>query len=379
MTITRENRHRFRPSTFTANGLFQTEVEPDTCSLYLRPYDIEMLQRILRSRGITAESVATYTRIQGRAASYVWWRDRNTVIPRGLLVLCAMTQDLKPGAAEHQYYESVHVGKSARDDDGLPLGYASGPPIPRSPLFPFRERDGSRWEPFDELMGANRAPRVDAWLPLAIRERLAECGTNFREQGKGGVNDPTGRLDRTNRSAGVRRLLLAYARAVYQPNSDVMPGVDLAAPLNFRGIELTSHPVTPGEWSANQQHYLEAQAQIAEATASRIASGPSNHSTHKSFAMALEAARRARELADRERFGTPDALVVPEGTTAIPIADIAKTPMTQEELRRSCHAAISKYVAGRTNKALRAIVEQKKSRKKVRADQVTSFDPDTLG
>lgn len=275
MPFTVQNRHLLRPPTFAATPFSGAEVDPDNCLLFLRACDVAFLRGLLLVRDIQVANPKVYSRVQGRAQRYVWWRDPDACIPQGLLALCAMTQRLdvtartpNPAHPSHPAYSPAPPrrlinGRTVSMPWDRKLAKHPLPPPPETiPLFPFRERDGSRFGPTLDFTGGDaRAGAVSAWLPRCVRERLAECGANFREQGYHGMDDPTGKFHKMNRSAGLRRLI----EAVLANHS----AVDAAAPLAFRGVELYAHPVGADVWKARQDHYLHMTREIAQAHARR--------------------------------------------------------------------------------------------------------------
>ncbi len=266
MTITSANRHLYRPSTFTETPLLGASVDSDSCALFLRAYDIEALQNLLRERGIPVTPVNVYSRLQGHAAKRpAWLRDTGACIPKALLLLCTITQSLDPSKRVpnplHPSHPEHQPPPPRRMINGRTLVFPWDRILKRRPLplpnkevpvFPFRERDGSRFEPFELINASSRTGAMKAWLPRAVRDRLAECGTNFRDQGVHGPHDPTGKLFAMNRSAGMRRLLEAVRTR--------HTGVDLDAPLMFRGIELTGHTVK--SWKGYEWQYENAKRHI---------------------------------------------------------------------------------------------------------------------
>jgi hypothetical protein len=274
--INADNWHRFNPPNFTVTTP-GAEIAAAGCSLHLRPFDVKALTALLTDRGFNVALPERYNRAQGRAARYTWWRDGKAVIPRALLVLCAITQDLKPEAELpapcHHCGDKGRI--SYRDTTGrmrdtlcpstacaaaiaLVLG---DPPPDLTSGFPFRPRDGLRGDPRDVLPFGEGflVPKIEAHLPRVIRDRLAECGRNYHDQGLHGVGDPGGKFYPLNRSAAVRRLLEAVR--VKDPR------VRLDAPIHFRGVELFARPITPEQVQEHPRHFIESTAQMWEAQA----------------------------------------------------------------------------------------------------------------
>lgn len=289
MTFTPANRALLLPPNFEVLTSFKTAVSPSPCALFLRRYDVKQLMCLLEDRGLikldfdldTGDPLSLpvhyVKRNQGRAQRYFrWWRDSNSLIPKALFALCAMTQELNPFERipnprhpSHPQFRPIPApavtgGRKFEEPWARALRRRPLPPEPTHVApHPFAERDGSRYHPYGDINGDDSVGAVRAWLPRCVVERLAECGANFREDGVYGPSDPTGKFYVFNRSAGIRRLIETWRFGFVGVHKDAM--------LAFRGIGMSAHRATNEEWMAHREQRCEMRAQIAEADARRVA------------------------------------------------------------------------------------------------------------
>jgi hypothetical protein len=412
MTFTSKNRPSLLPPNFEVLNSFKTFVSPAPCAIFLRRYDVKHLMCLLESRGLikldfdldtgepTGLPVHYVKRNQGRAQRYHrWWRDSNSLIPKALFVLCAMTQELNPFERvpncrhpSHPEYRKppgpvMINGRKAEEPWARALRRR---PLPPEPLLvaphPFAQRDGSRYHPYGDINGDDSVGAVRAWLPRCVAERLAECGANFREDGVYGPSDPTGKFYVFNRSAGIRRLIEAWRFGFV--------GVRKEAMLAFRGIGMTAHRATNEEWRVHREHRCEMRAQLAEADARRAADATSaplgrlslmddpsivKNRTVYGRLSADKQAEYIRECAAAVRFEMEMAKlsledesesIVPEGTT--------------ETIQSGTLCEFNTSIDLKTGEFSTQIVEQTKPRqrrapRKLRKDSISQFNPDELG